>query len=222
MAVLKTLGQELNFMVHGLAAVSLDGQVVSSTRVREALRAGQLDFAAQLLGRGYSLAGPVVRGEGLGRRLGFPTANIDTTGLVLPPTGVYAVHAQVRPVASPLVENAPPLPNLTEESGKKDLVQPSGTGPDAALSSRIYRAVLNIGYRPTVTSQTLQPQVEAHLFDFTEDIYGQEMEITFIEKLRDEQKFPSLEALQRQIALDIATAKKLFTNRRHPPSGAET
>ena len=74
-ALLKKLGTELGFMVHGLAAVSLDGEVVSSTRIREAIRNGQLDLAGQMLGRGYSLAGQVIRGDQLGRQLGIPTAN---------------------------------------------------------------------------------------------------------------------------------------------------
>ncbi|HZQ46610.1 MAG TPA: bifunctional riboflavin kinase/FMN adenylyltransferase, partial [Verrucomicrobiae bacterium] len=95
-ALLKTLGAELRFTVHGMAAVSLDGKVVSSTRIRETIKAGDLDSASQMLGRPYSLAGQVVRGDQLGQQLGFPTANLDVTGLVLPPNGVYAVHAQVK------------------------------------------------------------------------------------------------------------------------------
>lgn len=89
-ALLNTLGRELHFQVHGLAAVSLDGQVVSSTRIREAIRSGNLDDATQMLGRPYALAGRVIRGDQIGRQLGFPTANLDATGLVLPPNGVYS------------------------------------------------------------------------------------------------------------------------------------
>jgi riboflavin kinase/FMN adenylyltransferase len=95
-ALLKKLGGELNFMVHGIAAVSLDGQVVSSTRIREAIRAGDLDAAGQMLGRAYSLAARVVKGDQLGTKLGFPTANLDVAGLVLPPNGVYASQALVQ------------------------------------------------------------------------------------------------------------------------------
>lgn len=91
-ALLKTLGAALGFQVHGLAAVALDGQTVSSTRIREAIRAGDFDAASQMLGRAYSLAGIVVRGDQLGHKLGFPTANLDSTGLLLPPNGVYAAH----------------------------------------------------------------------------------------------------------------------------------
>ena len=89
-ALLKRLGDETGFTVHGLAAVSLDGRVVSSTRIRETIRAGNLDGASQMLGRPYAIAGRVIEGDQLGRRLGFPTANLDVTSLILPPNGVYA------------------------------------------------------------------------------------------------------------------------------------
>jgi riboflavin kinase / FMN adenylyltransferase len=89
-ALLKKLGGELNFFVHGLAAVSLDNQVVSSTRIREAVRAGDLDAAGQMLGRPYAICGIVREGDKIGRQLGFPTANLDAANLVLPPSGVYA------------------------------------------------------------------------------------------------------------------------------------
>jgi riboflavin kinase/FMN adenylyltransferase len=171
-ALLKELGQELKFVVHGLAAVALDGEIVSSTRIREAIREGNLDDATQMLGRAYALSGQVVRGDQLGRKLGFPTANLDVAGLALPPTGVYAVHAAVR--------------------------------------GKIHRAVLNIGFRPTLGNPKVQPRVEAHLLDFSEDVYQQEMEIGFVEKLRDEKQFPSLDELKKQIARDIADAEKRF------------
>ena len=89
-ALLKQLGGELHFQVHGLAAVALDGQAVSSTRIRELIRAGDLDAASQMLGRPYAICGQVITGDRIGRQLGFPTANLDATGLVLPSNGVYA------------------------------------------------------------------------------------------------------------------------------------
>ncbi|HWI58738.1 MAG TPA: riboflavin kinase, partial [Bacillota bacterium] len=170
--LLKRLGAELGFTVHGLAAVALDGLPVSSTRIREAIRAGNLDGASQMLGRAYSIAGKVVRGDCLGRQLGFPTANLDTTGLVLPPTGVYAVQAET--------------------------------------SGQHYRSVLNIGYRPTVNNPQPALRVEAHLLGFEGDLYGQELEVVFVEKLREEKRFGSLEALREQIALDIVRAQARF------------
>ena len=94
-ALLKTLGAELNFHVHGHAAVALDGETVSSTRIREAIRTGNLDAASQMLGRPYAICGGVIEGDKLGRQLGFPTANLTATNLVLPPNGVYAACTQV-------------------------------------------------------------------------------------------------------------------------------
>jgi riboflavin kinase/FMN adenylyltransferase len=171
-ALLRTLGGELNFAVHGIAAVSLDGQIVSSTRIREVLRAGDFDGAGQMLGRTYSLAAKVVAGDKLGGKLGFPTANLDAAGFALPPNGVYAAHATV--------------------------------------SGQTHRAVLNIGHRPTLHQPTPQLRVEVHLLDFTGILYGEEMEVTFAARLRDEQKFASLDELKTQIARDIAQARLRF------------
>jgi riboflavin kinase/FMN adenylyltransferase len=113
-ALLKKLGAELGFHVHGLSAVSLDDQIVSSTRIRELIRAGNFDAASQMLGRPYAICGKVVEGDKLGHKLGFPTANLETNGLVLPPNGVYsgctnrkgrfyriALNIGVRPTVAP-------------------------------------------------------------------------------------------------------------------------
>jgi len=171
-ALLKELGAELNFVVHGLASVSLDGETVRSTRIREAIRKGDLSFASQMLGRDYALAGKVVRGDGFGRQINFPTANIDTSGLILPPTGVYAVHVRA--------------------------------------DAKGYRGALNIGYRPTLHVPTTQTRVEVHLLDFEGNLYERELEITFVEKLRDEMKFASLGDLRQQIAQDVARIREIF------------
>ena len=95
-ALLKKLGAELDFHVHGLAAVSLDGQVVSSTRIREMIRAGNFDSASQMLGRPYAICGRVMAGDQIGGGLGFPTANLDAAELLLPPNGVYAAVTTVQ------------------------------------------------------------------------------------------------------------------------------
>lgn len=95
-ALLKKLGAKTGFTVHGLAAVSLDGRIVSSTRIREAIRAGRLDAASQMLGRPYAISGRVMAGDRVGRQLGFPTANLDVAGLILPPNGVYTGLARVK------------------------------------------------------------------------------------------------------------------------------
>jgi len=94
-ALLRKLGGELGFTLHALRDVELDGQPVSSTRIRDAARAGDFVLAGRMLGRPYALCGIVIEGERLGRKLGFPTANLDVTGLLTPPPGVYAAEGRV-------------------------------------------------------------------------------------------------------------------------------
>jgi riboflavin kinase/FMN adenylyltransferase len=117
--LLRQLGTELGFQVHGLAAVSLDGQVVSSTRIRERISAGDLDAASQMLGRPYSIRGRVIRGDQLGRKIGFPTANLDITGLLTPPNGVYAVIAMGNGFAIRGVANIGMRPTLSSSQPER-------------------------------------------------------------------------------------------------------
>jgi riboflavin kinase / FMN adenylyltransferase len=172
-ALLRTLGGELGFTLHALRDVELDGLSVSSTRVRDAVRAGDFALAGRMLNRPYSLRGTVIQGEQLGRKLGFPTANLDVTGLLTPPPGVYAAEARLGPARR--------------------------------------RAAVNIGHRPTVHSADPQLHVEANLLDFDRDIYSQALELEFLQKLRDEKRFPSTEALKAQIAEDIRQARAFST-----------
>jgi riboflavin kinase/FMN adenylyltransferase len=168
--LLKRLGGELHFIVHGLSSVALDGRPVSSTRIRASIQAGDFYSAGQMLGRPFATAGMVVRGDGLGRQLGFPTANLETQGLVLPPRGVYAAHVET--------------------------------------DGRTCRAVVNLGLRPTVGNPATGLRLEVHLLDFQGELYGRELEVVWLEKLRDEQKFGSLEELRDQIARDIEASKR--------------
>ena len=170
--LLRQLGTELGFTVHGMAAVALDGEVVSSTRIRAAIQSGDFDAASQMLGRPYSISGAVVHGDQLGNKLGFPTANLDVTALVLPPDGVYAAWV--------------------------------------LMNGDAHQAVLNLGTRPTVQASKHERRLEVHLLNFSDDIYGKELEVEFIAKLRDEMKFASLDALKAQIAADISAAAKCF------------
>ena len=110
--LLKTLGKKLNFNVHGLAAVALDGTIVSSTRIRESIRQGDLDAASQMLGRPYALCGLIVEGDRLGRQLGFPTANLEVKGLSIPPNGVYAGLTRVNDVTYRVALNIGHRPTL--------------------------------------------------------------------------------------------------------------
>lgn len=171
-ALLERIGAERGFAVSGLGLVEVDGHRVSSTRIREAVATGDLDEAAHLLGRRYSVYGAVVKGRQLGRTIGFPTANLAVAREQLPPAGVYAVTA-------------------------------TGTG-DA------WNGVANLGYRPTVEGENAELRLEVHLFGLDHEIYGDDLEVTFAGKIRDEQKFDGIEALRAQIGKDVSAAKACF------------
>ena len=163
---LKVLSQKYPFDVSIVPPTEINGAPVHSTRIREALARGDLKWSEELLGRPYSLVGNVVHGDSRGRKIGFPTANIDLQNQVCPPNGVYAIRAR--------------------------------------LEERLLDGVLNIGMRPTFNGEDVQ--VEGHFFDFDEIIYGEPIEIFFVEKIRSERKFPSPEILIQQIQRDIASA----------------
>ena len=162
---LRHLGQEKGFTVHKFEGmVEWDGRQVSSSRVRQSLRNGEVDQVSGLLGRPYRLTGTIIPGDGRGRQFGVPTANLRIwEEQLLPATGVYAAYAWL------------------------------GENRIAAAS--------NIGYRPTVNGHSLN--VEAHLLDFDDDIYGRELTLEFVNRIRDEKKFADLEALATQIKADI-------------------
>jgi len=169
LTLLKQLGASWGFEVEGKAPVMHGQSPVSSTRIRKHITEGAFPEAAELLGRPYQLTGTIVHGDGLGRKLGFPTANLDGGHLTLPPCGVYAVVTQIQ--------------------------------------GRRQEGVLNIGYRPTLKQPDPSLQVEAHFWDLDQDLYGSTLSLEIVEKIRDEQRFPNVEALKHQIAQDIATAK---------------
>ncbi|HEY3761360.1 MAG TPA: bifunctional riboflavin kinase/FAD synthetase [Verrucomicrobiae bacterium] len=118
-ALLKKLGAELSFQVHGLSAVSLDGEVVNSTRIRALICNGDLDTASQMLGRPYAISGKVIAGDKVGHTIGFPTANLDTSGLVLPPNGVYAARTVIKKQAYRVALNIGVRPTIA--TGKREL-----------------------------------------------------------------------------------------------------
>lgn len=118
-ALLKKMGADLHFQVHGLSAVSLDGKIVNSTRIRELIRDGDLDAASQMLGRPYTISGKIIQGDKLGQTLSFPTANLDTTGLVLPPNGVYAARTSIKNKIYRVALNIGTRPTIA--TGKREL-----------------------------------------------------------------------------------------------------
>ncbi len=168
----KRLGDINSFKAAGfdliaLQQVDLDGSRVSSTRVRNALAAGDLTLTEKLLGRHYSISGKVVHGAKRGRELGFPTANIHMRHERPALTGVYAVKLDGLP------------------------------------------AVANLGVRPTIAGVP-KLLLETHVLDFNGDLYGQHVHVEFLHKIREEQKFGSLDALKAQIAQDIGVARHYF------------
>lgn len=172
-ALLRQMGSEMAFEANAIAPVVLEGEVVSSTRIRQAITAGRLEQAGVMMGRPWELAGMVERGDQLGRKLGFPTANLATAGMVLPPSGVYCVEMFV------------------------EGVRVSG--------------VMNLGTRPTVSTGIPVLRAEVHLLDFEGDLYDRELRVRVVARLRDEQKFASIDLLKEQIASDIAQARAVLS-----------
>lgn len=171
-ALLERLGGEYGFQAEALHTVEAAGQRASSTAVREALAVGDMAMAAQLLGRPYSISGRVVGGDQLGRKIGYPTANIQLKHNKAPVKGIFAVRVQ-------------------------------------GLERPDWPAVASLGTRPTVHADG-RPTLEVHLFDFDRSIYRQHLRVEFLHKLRDEAKFPSLDALIAQIGEDARQARDLL------------
>lgn len=179
--LLRRLGKVHGFEAGEVAPFALEGERVSSTRIRGLLAAGDFDAAARLLGRRFAIGGHVVRGAQLGRKLGYPTANLRLGSRVAPVGGVFAV--MVHGVC------AQPMPG-----------------------------VASLGTRPTIDGREVL--LEAHLFDFDGDLYGKRIEVEFVKKLRDEEKFDSLDAMVKQIDLDARAARKFLERGTTAASGA--
>lgn len=167
--------------------VMVGKRAVSSTAIREAVELGDLEAGASMLGRPVTIYGEVVHGEALGRRLGFPTANLDLFHELQPPDGVYACRAHVVPAPA--------------ASGAPDPRERIGT----------FDAACNIGRRPTVAGPGAATLVEVHMLDFDGDLYGQRIELEFVERIRGEKKFASLDDLQAAIAADVELVRRRLT-----------
>lgn len=163
---------ELGMTLHIVDPVEAAGRRVSSGLVREALQAGNLRHAAKLLGRNYSMRGRVVRGQQLGRQLGYPTANLRLARRQTPMDGIFAIRVH-------------------------------GVEPGAGLAG-----VASLGTRPTVGGT--RPLLEAHVFDFAGDLYGREIEVEFLARLREERRFDNLDAMVEQMHRDAADARSAF------------
>lgn len=171
-SMLQKAGEKFGFQVVNMMTYSVDDFRVSSTRIRNALDAGDLNQAEKLLGRPYRMSGRVAHGAKRGRTMGFPTANINLHRCNVPLSGVFAIQL-------------------------------------FGVAGEPINGVANVGVRPTVgTDKAL---LEVHLFDFNRDIYGQHVQVHFLYKIRDEQKFADLDILIKQIRLDCDQAKHYFS-----------
>ncbi len=170
---LKDLGQQFGYTLKEILPYYIDGELVSSSRIRKSIRNGEVREAAAYLGRSFEVTGTVIVGANRGKSLGFATSNLDVPQeMVDIKPGVYACLADVE--------------------------------------GRTWKAVTNIGFRPTFGEGILSPLIEAHLLDFSGDLYGEELSLRFIDRLRDEMKFDRVSALQTQIKEDIEKARHIL------------
>jgi riboflavin kinase/FMN adenylyltransferase len=164
-------GRRYGFDVEVIRPVEVEGTVVHSSSVRQAVASGDVAFAARLLGRPHFVRGRCVRGDARGRGLGFPTVNLRAKTRSTPCDGVYATIA--------------------------------------SIEGRSLDGVTSIGSKPTFGGE--HTVIEAHLFDFDDDIYGASVTLRFIERLRDQRKFESPDALTSQVRKDVAESKRILS-----------
>lgn len=166
---LKSFGKQYDFEVEEISVQDIEDVSVSSTKIRNALNDGDILTANTYLGYGFYITGKVVKGKGLGRKIGFPTANIEIAEdyKLIPKNGVYVIKT--------------------------------------SIENKLVYGMMNIGMNPTVNGT--KKTIEAHFFNFNNDIYNQTLKIEFVARLRDEQKFESVELLKKQLKLDEKNAK---------------
>jgi riboflavin kinase / FMN adenylyltransferase len=170
---LQTLGKQLNYTVDVVSPIPGSEGPVSSSQVRQALLKGDIREVTRLLGRCFQIKGKIIHGDGRGRAIGIPTANLEIwSEQVFPAPGVYACWVDVR--------------------------------------DRKWKAVTNIGFRPTFIDTPQGLLMETHLLDFESDLYGEEIGLCFVDRLRAEKKFSSISELLEQIHQDIETARNLL------------
>jgi riboflavin kinase/FMN adenylyltransferase len=160
-----------DFKVDVIKEIVYKKEKISSTRVHQALASGSVKLARLLLSRHYTLEGVVIRGKGNGKKIGFPTANLDIGDYALPKSGVYAVKV--------------------------------------GYKQKSYLGMANIGTHPTIMNLS-KPLLEVNIFEFNKDIYGEELSIEFVDYIRDEQKFPSVQALIKQLNKDKINISRLL------------
>lgn len=170
---LTNLGKELNYQVQVVPPLEISGEVVSSSRIRACLVNGDVEQANKLLGRPYRVKGEVVSGDGRGKTIGIPTANLSVwSKRALPVAGVYVCYANINGIS--------------------------------------WKAVTNIGVRPTFENRSVSQHVETHILDFNEEIYGQVILLDFHSYIRSEKRFKDINGLVEQIRRDITQTRKIL------------
>jgi len=174
---LKNCADRLGFQIEKLDVLLMNESNISSTKIRDAIQCGDFETANAFLGYPFTLHGTVVEGQKLGRKIQFPTANVEASDpdKIIPGYGVYAVKVNIQ--------------------------------------NETYQGMLNIGSRPTVNNNADHRSIEVHIFDFESDIYGESIELIFFKKLREEQKFSSIEALKDQLGRDKADTIAFFQHK---------
>lgn len=170
--LLKEFSRKFSFSLHVLKHLKVHNRVVSSTLIRRLVRSGNLPLAEALLGRRVSFSGQVVKGEGRGRSLDFPTANLKPHHEVLVPDGIYAT--------------------------------------EALLGGRIFKSATYIGTKPTFRKKEGARSIEVFIFGFAQDLYGRDIEVRLVKKIRNDRRFPSSRHLIARIKKDVAIAKKIL------------
>ncbi|MHB1993211.1 bifunctional riboflavin kinase/FAD synthetase [Metallibacterium scheffleri] len=204
LALLQRMGAGLGFAAHALETHLHDGARISSSAIRAALTADDFAAAAALLGHPFCIGGRVLRGQQLGRTLGYPTANIRLGRRVSPIHGIFAVR--VHGVATSLPGGRSGA-SCARDTGASLPGGRSGTSCARDTGASL-PGVASLGMRPTVDGREML--LEAHLFDFNGDLYGRHLTVEFVRKLRDEEKFASLDDLTRQMHRDAAAARALL------------
>ncbi|MFN2556689.1 MAG: bifunctional riboflavin kinase/FAD synthetase [Nitriliruptorales bacterium] len=202
---LRELGSERGLEVEVVELLTLDDLPISSTEIRRHIALGDVQWAAAALGRPHIVDGVVVQGQGRGRSIGIPTANIEVAPHTqLPAKGVYAGHVVMD---SGVLPTPPATSRPRASQDRSQLPEPSFALPPDGGSLRV-PAVMNIGVRPTFGGRTLT--VEAHLLDFEADLYGAVVAVELEHRLREERRFAAPKELVAQIRADIAHGRDLL------------
>ncbi len=210
---LRRLGKVYNFKAREVKALRIGKEIVSSTKIRTLIKKGELTRASLLLGRPFSIMGRVQRGSSRGRRIGWPTANIMPFHKLFPPYGAYAVLVKVAPHFAEKHSHlrtrdscGRPAPHSIRDCGRS--------------ADRRFKGMLNIGTRPTFQKGRLfavpnrvrgRLTIEVHLFGFKGDLYGKELEVIFIKRLRPERRFSSIQSLKEALDIDSKKARQTLS-----------